>query len=73
MNCAAIKREFGRRVKKARNDKRLTQEAFAKKCGMKVSKMDRLESGLVNPALITVIRIAKTLDISLDQLLIGIP
>ena len=72
MNRRAIKRELGRRIRKARNKKHVAKDVFARSVGMSPGKMDRLESGLLNPTLTTLQRICETLDIKLERLLRGI-
>lgn len=66
-----IKKEFGGEVKKKRTYQRkkcgYSQEHFAALVGLSVHGLSDLENGKSNPKLITVIKIAKLLDIDLNQ------
>lgn len=54
---------------KIRKEKKLTQEALARKADISYHTLIKLESGgIKNPKIETVIKIAKALDITIDKL-----
>lgn len=60
-------------LKKLRNKKGWTQEKLARKAGISYNTLIKLErGGIKNPRLETLIKLAKTLDVSLDKL-VGSP
>lgn len=61
--------QLGYRVKQARLDKEMTQEELSSASGIQQADISRIEKGLANPSLKTVIRIANALDASLLDLL----
>lgn len=61
--------EFGRRLKKARQEMRLTSEQVAGKCGVSPAFIRQAESGVRLPSLSVFINICKTLQISPAYLL----
>jgi len=55
---------------KLRKEKGLTQEGLARKANISYHTLIKLESGgIKNPKIETVIKLAKSLDISIDKLL----
>ncbi len=44
------KKELGKNIKKAREEKGITQEELAEKVGAHVSYISRIERGIANPA-----------------------
>ena len=60
---------FGQRIKELRTKKNLTQEQFAKECGLHKNYIGMLERGERNPSLINIEIIAKGLDISISELM----
>lgn len=64
--------ELGKRIVKARNDKRMSQEKLAAESGIDRSHMGFIEQGRRKPTLSTLFKIVKTLGISLEQLFKGL-
>lgn len=64
-----ILKKFGQQLKKLRVEKSLTQEQFAKKCGLHKNYIGMVERGERNPSLINIEIIAKGLDVSLSDLM----
>jgi len=65
----SILENFGQQIKKLRNEKNLTQEQFAKKCGLHKNYIGMVERGERNPSLINIELIAKGLEISISDLM----
>lgn len=65
----SILEKFGQRLKKLRVEKNLTQEQFAKKCGLHKNYIGMVERGERNPSLINIEIIAKSLEISISDLM----
>ncbi len=59
---------FGKRLKSLRLSKHLTQDDFAKKCGLHKNYIGIIERGERNPSLINIDIIAKALEISIPEL-----
>lgn len=64
--------KFGKRVRALRLDQGWTQEEFAHRTGLNRSYMSEVERGISDVSLSTLQKIAKTLGISLAELLDGI-
>ena len=60
---------FGARVKVLRQEQGLTQEQFAKNCGLHKNYIGMVERGERNPSLINIDIIANGLDISISELM----
>lgn len=60
--------EFGARVRKARNEKELSQEDLAFKVGLHRTYIGMLERAEKNPTLLTLLKLSKALEIDLSQL-----
>ena len=60
---------FGRKVRKLRQAKGLSQEAFAAECGMDRTYIGGIERGERNVALRNIELIARTLGITLSELM----
>lgn len=65
----SILQKFGQQLKKLRVEKNLTQEQFAKKCGLHKNYIGMVERGVRNPSLINIEVIAKGLEISISDLM----
>lgn len=61
--------KFGRRVKKARKESRLSQEALAHEAGSNRTYISDVERGTRNPSIEVVERIAKALNVTIGSLL----
>ena len=67
-----VYKEIGKRIVKARNSKGISQEKLATESGIDRSHMGFIEQGRRKPTLSTLYKIAKALDISLEQLFKGL-
>ena len=63
---------FGRRIRELRSQRGYSQEAFAHACEMDRTYVGGIERGERNVALRNIDRIAKTLDVPLQQLFEGL-
>jgi transcriptional regulator with XRE-family HTH domain len=61
--------QFGSRLKHLRQEKSLTQEQFAQKCGLHKNYIGMVERGERNPSLLNIDVIAKGLGISISELM----
>jgi transcriptional regulator with XRE-family HTH domain len=59
---------FGQAVRAAREEKGLTQAAFAKKSGLHVSYLSGVENGQRNPSLTALSQISQALGLKLSEL-----
>ena len=62
---------MGERIRRAREDARLTQERLAEICMLSTAHMGHIERGTRLPSLEAVFRISKALHVSIDYLLSG--
>ena len=60
--------DFPKRIVKLRKEQGFTQQSLADKISLHVSQIKRYESGVAQPTLETLVRIAKALRVSLDEL-----
>ncbi|MBX2976816.1 MAG: helix-turn-helix transcriptional regulator [Ignavibacteriaceae bacterium] len=65
----SILNKFGKRLKELRTQQGLTQEQFARKCGLHKNYIGMVERGERNPSLINIEIIAKGLGISISELM----
>jgi len=61
--------EFGKKVKKLRLSKKLSQSYVGEKIGADKGFVSNLESGRKNPTLKTLIKLAKALGVSMGKLM----
>lgn len=61
--------EFGKRLKKIRISRNLSQEELAFQCNMQASHIGQIERGQKNPTLDTLIKISNGLNMPLTELL----
>lgn len=61
--------EMGRRIREARLNKGLTMSKLAKDVGTSIVYIGEIERGLKMPSVNTLIKIANTLDVSIDYIL----
>lgn len=60
---------IGNNIKKHRNKMKLTQEFLARKCNLPYTTLTKIETNVITkPTIQTVIKIAKGLGVSLDEL-----
>ena len=60
---------MGERIRRARENERLTQERLAEICLLSAAHMGHIERGTRTPSLEAVFRISKSLHVSMDYLL----
>lgn len=60
---------LGNRIKEIRLQKKISQTEIAYRCGFDKSNYNTIESGKRNPTIISLLKIAKALDVSLLELL----
>jgi len=65
-STSEISKEIGNKIRKAREEARLTQLEVANTSGINVTYYAQIERGEVNPSIDKVQRIAKTLNITID-------
>jgi transcriptional regulator with XRE-family HTH domain len=64
--------EFGKRVRQLRSEQGWSQEGFAAECGLDRTYIGGIERGQRNVALRNIHLIAKTLGVSLSELMKGL-
>lgn len=64
---------FGANLRSAREDAGLTQEALGHRADFHPTEVNRIERGRRNPGLLTIVKLAKALDIPAGDLLGGLP
>ncbi len=64
-------KEFGKNLRKLREAKGLSTRQFAYEADISHSSVGRLEAGLSNPSLTTLLKIANALEIDLNKLVPG--
>ena len=69
----AVLRDLGRRLRSARDAAGLTQEDAAARAGIDYKRLQRVEAGLVNVTMQTIVRIASALDVTFWQLVASEP
>jgi len=61
---------IGEKIKKWRKKRELTQDSLARKANIPYTSLAKIESGVIeNPSIKTVSKIAKGLNVTLDQLM----
>lgn len=60
---------LGNRIKEIRLQKKISQTEIAYRCGFDKSNYNTIESGKRNPTIISLLKIAKALGVSLIELL----
>jgi transcriptional regulator with XRE-family HTH domain len=63
---------FGANLRRSRRDAGLTQEALRDRTGVHMTEISRLENGVKDPQLTTIVRLATGLGIPAGELLAGI-
>lgn len=63
----------GRRIRKLRTDRRLSQEQLAHLCGVHRTFVGHVERGEVNPTLGTLVALADGLDVHVGDLITDVP
>ena len=62
-------KEMGRKIKSARNEKKVTLRELGKMCGLDYSSICRIESGQKDSHILTLINIADKLKIDVKEFL----
>ena len=62
-------KKLGAKIKQLREEKNIDQKSFAFDCEVGRTQLYMIEKGRTNPRLLTLIKIANGLDISIDILL----
>ena len=66
----ATENNIGENIKKRRTKLGLSQEDFAQKSGVKYTTLTKIETGVIKkPSVVLVAKIAKTLGVSIEDLL----
>ena len=60
--------DFGKKVRVCRKEQAMTQSALAYEMDVEISQISRIERGLINPTLLTIIRLAGGLRVSISRL-----
>lgn len=63
---------FGANLRAAREHARLTQEALGHRADFHPTEVNRIERGRRNPGLLTIVKLAKALDVPAGDLLAGL-
>lgn len=61
--------KLGLKIKELREQKGLDQKSFAFDCEISRTQLYMIENGNTNPRLLTLMKIAKGLDLNIDELL----
>lgn len=67
-----LAKQLGRRVKRRRNFLDLSQEALAERAGIHHTQISLFEHGQRQPLTSTLVKLAAALDVSVEQLLVGV-
>ncbi len=67
-----IAKQFGRKVRKLRTQKKLSQESLAAKANIDRAFLSGIERGVENPSLFTIQTIAESLGTTVGKLMRGI-
>ena len=73
MHDAVLRKEFGARLKTLRKQKNWSQKELAAKVAIRFQQLNKYESGLNVPPADMLVKLAYTLDVSVDYLLTGNP
>lgn len=66
---ATVTQKFGLKLKKLRKQKGLTQEKLAELAGLDYSYLNMIESGKKNPTLKLIAKLARVLEVPLEELM----
>ncbi len=64
-----IKADFGKHLRKLRENRKWSQEELADRAGMHFTYIGQIEKGLRNPSLVNIYRLAKALKVNAGELL----
>ena len=68
MRTYKVNERLGKRIRKARKDRKITQEDLADRVGLHYTTVSRIERGISNPPVQTVNKIAKALRVDMSDL-----
>lgn len=71
LNKAEILTRLGKHIAKAREAKGLSGAELARRCFLDRQSIARLEHGKTNPTVLTLVKISKALEISLEDFFTG--
>lgn len=60
--------KLGKRIRKARKERKMSQEELADRVGLHYTTISRIERGISNPPIQTINKIAKTLRVDMSDL-----
>lgn len=60
---------LGKRIKEVRFLKKISQTEIAYRCGFDKSNYNTIEAGKRNPTILSLLKISKALDVSLNELI----
>lgn len=66
-NEEKLLKEFGKKLQKLRKARKISYRKFAIEADLSVSFIQKLESGRSNPSLSTLLKIAETLGVDLNE------
>jgi transcriptional regulator with XRE-family HTH domain len=69
-NDDKLLKDFGKNLKKLRIEKGYSTRKFAIEADIAASSLGRLESGLTNPSLTTLLKLADALNVDLNKLVL---
>ena len=58
---------LGSRVRRIRKQKGLTQQSLSDLCDIEKANLSRIESGITNPTILTLLKMSKTLNIEIND------
>lgn len=63
-----VNEKLGKRIRKARKERKMSQEELADRVGLHYTTISRIERGISNPPIQTINKIAKTLRVDMSDL-----
>jgi len=58
---------LGSRIREIRKQKKMTQEQLANVCEFEKANLSRIESGLTNPTILTLLKMSRALEVRLSD------
>lgn len=68
MRTYKVNEKLGKRIRRARKDRKITQEELADRVDLHYTTISRIERGISNPPVQTVNKIAKALKVDISDL-----
>jgi transcriptional regulator with XRE-family HTH domain len=68
MNESAVLNTIGKKIRDLRINKAMTQQQLSAKCQIEKAGLSKIESGLINPTVRTLLKISIALDVALAEL-----